>query len=193
MLFRNMLKIGSFFLKIGGFVTTIFPPISFALKAAGWMLSLVGNLFQSKEKKKKKAIEHISNSLMKQIEKQKKSFINEYLKVLKNYCDDVSNSTNNYFQMIIERLYLISRQLIKTEEELNSEIKILNYAYAKRIVDWYIEKSQPLTEENISIIVNKVERDFGHKIIIQTQQKLPTNESRATEIKKIIQEDVNFI
>ena len=144
MFFRNMLRIGSIIFKMGGFITTIFPPISFALKAAGWMLSLVGKLFQSKEEKKKKAIEHISNSLMKQIEKQKKYFINEYLKELKNYCDDVSNSTNNYFQMIIESLYLISRQLIKTEEELKVKSKFLNYAYAKRIVDWYIEKSQAI-------------------------------------------------
>jgi GTP-binding protein EngB required for normal cell division/DNA-directed RNA polymerase subunit F len=193
MFFRNMMKGASIVLSIAGLITSFFaPPVAIALKLIGTAASWIGNLFESQEKKKEKAIRNIKASLTKQIDEQKKDFTKQSSENLRTHCNSVKNSVDDYFSVMIESLDSISNQLLKSQQSLVEESLYLNTAYAKRIVDWYLKKYESLTEENMRKTIKSVKRNFGYKIEIQTQIKFSIDKGRMNTLKNILQEDISL-
>ena len=193
MFFRNMMKGASIVLSIAGLITSVFaPPVALALKLIGTAANLIGNLFEPQEKKKEKAITNITNSLTKQIDEQQKYFAKQSSENLRTHCKSVENSIDDYFSVMIESLDSISSQLIKSQQNLIKESLYLNTAYAKRILDWYLNKNESLTEENMRKTIKSVKRNFGYKIEIQTQTKFSIDKGRMSTLKNILQEDLSL-
>lgn len=84
---------------------------------------------------------------------------------------------------------LISEQLATAKNKLDSSANYINRAYAKRIIDWCLNKYEPLTDESIRKIISKVQREFGKSIKIYTKLELKFTKSQ-NQLKKVLQEDV---
>ncbi|MEH1953614.1 MULTISPECIES: hypothetical protein [unclassified Nostoc] len=93
---------------------------------------------------------------------------------------------------MIQGIEKINKQLVKAESQLYSSANDLNHVYAKRIIDWCFDKYEPLTDEGIIKTIDKVERDFGRSITIQTKSELKLRKYQET-INRVLQEDVFII
>jgi hypothetical protein len=113
-----------------------------------------------------------------------------------NYCTRVISEViliyswlKVYFNDLIEGLDDIAKQLNKANNELKDSSKWLNRGYAKRIIDWLNDRDEELNDQNINNSIEKVERNFGQKIFIQTKVKISVNKS-SEELKMVLQEDL---
>ncbi|HEY9771098.1 MAG TPA: GTPase [Coleofasciculaceae cyanobacterium] len=119
-------------------------PIGAALGAIGLGISLMSNLFTSKQEKRRKAVEQIQRSLRYQVLKQRRAIIDKAVENLEKYCSDVSKNINSYFNELLGGLNNISNQLEKAQNSLDATVNYLNCGYAKRIIDWSKDEYEPL-------------------------------------------------
>lgn len=165
------------------------PMLSFPMTIVSRVISLIANIFKSAETKHSEAVQNISNSLRTQLYEQKQRTLNDAKNSFDKSCDTVTENIHSYFEELIAQLEVFVTHLKTSEIELSKEANYLNHAYAKRIIDWYLDKNEPLTNENINKSIAKVERDFGRSIVIYTTFDLTTKKSEDI-IKKVLQENV---
>ena len=125
------------------------------------------------------------------MKKEQKNILKKNESNLSKYCSNVSENIEQYFNQLIQGLEAISSQLEKTQESLKKKVDYLNSGYAKRIIDWSLERYQPLDHKTIKKTIVKVERDFGKRIEIKTKSKLETKKS-LEEMKQVLQEDISI-
>ena len=189
---KKLFKIGGGIIAlVGAGLMFVAPPIGIAVSLLGAGLSFISNWFTSKAEKRRKAVEGISNALHSQIDKQKHSITEAAIQNLEKYIRDVFVSINSYFQELSEGLDDIANRLEKAQKSLDSTVNYLNRGYAKRIIDWSTEQYEPLTVENITKIIAKVNREFGTSITIKTKTEIELKKS-LEEIKQVIQEDISI-
>jgi uncharacterized tellurite resistance protein B-like protein/tRNA U34 5-carboxymethylaminomethyl modifying GTPase MnmE/TrmE len=190
--FRDLFRIGGSLLFIASAVVTFFaPPIGIALTIAGTIVNLITGLFKSREQKRREAVQNLSNSLSNQLKDYQQKTLQQTKDDFVKYYYDIETSINTYFKELIQGLEVIAEQLAKAKARLNENANYLNRAYCKRIVDWAIDKYEPLTDEVIAKNIVKVERDFGNCINIQIKSELKLSKS-LEEIKRVLQEDVSI-
>ncbi|MBA3920852.1 MAG: hypothetical protein H0X31_03705 [Nostocaceae cyanobacterium] len=154
-----------------------------------WVFSLITGFLKSKEQKRREAVENISKSLENQLKTYQEKALAQAKEDFGKYCNDVAQSINTYFEELIQGLEVITEQLTRAKRKLDETSNYLNRAYAKRIIDWCCNKSEPLTDEAIYQNITKVKRDFGRSMNIQTKVSLKLSKS-PDEIKQVLQEDV---
>ncbi|MFN6496020.1 MAG: GTPase [Nostoc sp. DedQUE01] len=192
-IFKDMLRISGNLLGIAGAVAMFFaPPVGIFLGIAGTVLSVISNFLKSKEQKRREAVENIRSSLNNQLEEYQQKTLEKAKEEFSSYCDTIAANINNYFNELIQGIEKISKQLAKAKSQLDSSANYLNRAYAKRIIDWCVEKYEPLTDEDIIKSIVKVERNFGRSIKIKTKSELKFRKSQET-INRVLQEDVSII
>lgn len=153
------------------------------------ILSTVSNFFKSRDQKRREAVQNISSALLQQIEEYERQTLSQAQLNFTEYCQSTSTIVQDYFEELIQGIEAISSQLKLAQDDLAEATNYLNYAYAKRIIDWATNQSESLTEESIQEVVKSVKRDFGRSIQIQTTTNLPFTKSQ-DEICTILQEDV---
>ncbi|MDZ8024403.1 MAG: GTPase [Nostoc sp. DedQUE11] len=192
-IFKDMLRISGNLLGIAGTVAMFFaPPVGIFLGIAGTVLSVISNFLKSKEQKRREAVENIRSSLNNQLEEYQQKTLEKAKEEFSSYCGSIAANINNYFDELIQGIEKISKQLAKAKSQLDSSANYLNRAYAKRIIDWCVEKYEPLTDEDIIKSIVKVERNFGRSIKIKTKSELKFRKSQET-INRVLQEDVSII
>ena len=191
---KKLFKIGGGIIAAIGVGLALFPPlagIGIAVGLIGAALSFGSNLFTSREKKRCKAVENISQSLREQINRQKQSVIKQATKNYEKYCFKVYESIDSYFDELTEGLDDISNQLQEAQSSLDTTVNYLKCGYAKRIIDWSMDQYEPLTVENVKKVIAKVDRHFGQNITIQTKAEIELKKS-LSEMKQVIQEDISI-
>lgn len=191
--FNNLTKIGESLLKIVAPVLAfsgLLEPIviekpGFFGKAINW----ISGLFKSKDQKRREAVEKISNHLSSRIENYQQVTRENSQIEFAQYCEYINLSIKTYFDDLISGFEVISQELELAKSQLSLAVKYLNYAYAKRIVDWCRGGYEKLTVNSIKATIAKVERNFGSEINIITKSKL-TFKKLPKNLKYIIQENV---
>ena len=189
---RDLLRIGGNILRIAGAVITIFaPPIGIAIGIAATVVGLMTGLFKSKAEKRREAVQKISNTLFSQLNNHHQTTRQQAKDDFGKYCDAVAMNVNTYFEELITGLEAIAEQLETAKNKLDGTANYLNRAYAKRIIDWCLDKYEPLTEEAIYKNITKVKRDFGRSMTIETKLDLHLKKSQS-DINRVLQEDVSI-
>jgi tRNA U34 5-carboxymethylaminomethyl modifying GTPase MnmE/TrmE len=191
-LIKNLMRFGGSLLGIVGAVMAFFPPfasIGLIIGIVGGVLAGLGGLLKSKYQKRREAVQKISSSLSSQIQQQKTETIKQLKNSFNQYCNDIMQNLQNYFDELIKGLDSIAIHLDNAKANLTDATNYLNRAYAKRIIDWSLEKYEPLTNQKIHSTIAKVTRDFGKSMTIDTKAKLTLRKSEL-EIKQILQEDI---
>ncbi len=191
--FKDMLRIGGTIVGIAASITMLFaaPPLGIIM-AIGTVISAITNFFKSQKEKQREAAEKISQSLNNQLEEYQRKTLTKAAEEFSKYCDAVAVNINNYFDELIQGIEKISEQLTIAKSKLDSSANYLNRAYAKRIINWCLDKYEPLTDESIIKTIGKVERDFGRSITIKTKYELKLIKSPVI-VNRVLQEDVSII
>ena len=189
----DMFRIGRNLLGVAGVIALLFAPhIGFALGIAGTIFNLFSGWFKSKDQKRREAVQKISSSMSSQLQEDKNKTLEKTKEEFSKYCETVAVNINNYFDELIQGLETISDELTTVKGKLDSFANYLNRAYAKRIIDWCLEKYEPLTDDGIRKSISKVQRYFGRSITIETKSEFKLRKSQET-IRRVLQEDVSII
>ena len=183
-------RIGGSFLRLSQTLVTYFKPSvnKTVMMSAVFLNNLIG-IFKSTEEKRRFGVQRVSKLLTPQIRERQQAIMEEAMINFRDYYRYAAGSMDNYFQGLIQGLEALTPQFEAPQKKLSATAHELNLAYAKRIVDWCLEKHEPLTEQNISKTLTKVQRDFGSRIDIETKFAVESKLSQL-EINQIIQEEV---
>ena len=185
---RRLLEISARILALAGSIFLfVVPPVGIAMTIIGVGLKVISNLFKSEREKYYELVEELETKL----EEQKLVFLKEINQSFNQSCSSVSDNINQYFDELIQGLEAIATQLKKAKTELDDATNDLNCAYAKRIIDWSLERYNPLNNKKIEKTIAKVERNFGEKIEIIIKSKLQPKKS-LEEMKQVLQEDISI-
>jgi gas vesicle protein len=163
------------------------PAIPFIIAAT--VIGLISSFFKSEDKKRREAVEKISSSLREQLNKNKDKVNSDLKNSFTNYCDSATTNITQYFDELIGGLEAINQNLKTANNQINLANNYLNQAYAKRIIDWCVEKYEQLTDEGIKNTISQVDRQFGRKLTIHTNLELDIRKSQS-DIQAILQEDI---
>ena len=192
---KDFMKVtGMVMLAAGAILAFVFPPLAFlgiAGSVAGSVVSWLADKFKSRDQKRREAVEKISRTLRTQLNNHQNQVIPEVEKNFNQYCKSVATAVDHYFEELIQNIATIANQFKSAQGELENAANYLNRAYAKRIIDWAIDKPESLTDSTISNTIRKVKRDFGHSFDIQTKVACPLTKS-PDEICTVLQENVTI-
>ena len=164
-------------------------PIAVPFVIAGTLFKLASSFFKSEDKKRREAVEKISSSLREQLNRQQDTLNSDLKNSFTNYCDSATTNIIQYFDELIGGLEAINQNLKTANNQINLANNYLNQAYAKRIIDWSVDKYEQLTNEGIKNTISQVDRQFGHKLTIHTKLELDIRKSQS-DIQTILQEDI---
>ncbi|WP_241392595.1 GTPase [Rippkaea orientalis] len=184
-LVKNLMAFGGGLLAIAA----LFTPIAPIFGIVGGVMAMLAGFLKSRDQKRREAVQKISSSLRSQLQQQKIKTREQLKNSLNQYCNEVQQNLQNYFEDLIKGLDSIAIHLNNAKSHLSNATNYLNRAYAKRIVDWSLGKYEPLTDKKIKSTVARVTRDFGKSMTIDTKAQLTLHKSEL-EIKQILQEDI---
>lgn len=165
---------------------------AFPFFIASGITNLLAGLFKSEKEKRSKAVEKIRISLTQQLNDNQDKTIAEITIFLTEYCHSLTFNIHQYFDELIQGLHLISTNLETASNQLEIASRDLNQAYAKRIIDWCLDRYEPLNKSVIINTIAKVNREFGKTIYIKPRQAIEIQKA-PSEIKEVLQEDVVFL
>jgi len=191
---RDFIQIGGMLIAaVAGILPLFGIPliIGGALVAVGAIASLLTGHFKSRDQKRREAVQTISESLMKQLTQQRQITLQQAEDTFRKYCRSVAFNIDEYFDELIGGLDAIAQELEQAKRKLSDSKNYLNRAYAKRIVDWCCDQSEPLTEQSISKSIVRVSRNFGRTMKIYTKASIPSQKSQ-DEMREVLQELVSI-
>jgi hypothetical protein len=163
------------------------PVAGWILVGAGVLVGLLSMLFKSKEKKRKEAIEKLSDSLQRSMDENNNSILKQIPKIIEDALTEISNKIEenlSNIQIAAEAIELSSKTLLsKYEKSYNT----INSYFAKRICDFCINSSKQKLEVNDYSNL-QVERDYGKSILIKTD--IVISEKKIEDIQNILQENI---
>lgn len=191
---KNLFKIGGSLLGVAGAILffTPFAPAGLFIGIVGGVISFISGWFKSQEQKRREAVQNISTFLSDHLNQQQKEILEKAEINFNQYCADVANNIDNYFDQLTKGLEDIVQTFEVAAQELDQTSDYLNRAYAKRIIDWCNKEYKSLTEEEINKTIAKLERDFSNNMIITTQVKLDLNINEI-QLKRVLQEDIVIV
>ena len=188
--FRDIFRIsGSILAVASAILLFVAPPIALVVGIVAGLVGFAKGFFKSKEQKRREAVQKISEGLYTQLNQEKRKSLKEANDGFIQSSQSIITAIEVYFNDLIEGLDDIAKQLNKANNELKDSSKWLNRGYAKRIIDWLNDRDEELNDQNINNSIEKVERNFGQKIFIQTKVKISVNKS-SEELKMVLQEDL---
>ncbi|MBE9058654.1 GTPase [Sphaerospermopsis sp. LEGE 08334] len=163
--------------------------LPFIATAIGAAIASITSWFKSEDQKRREAVAKISSSLREELNKNKDKVNSDLKKSFTNYCDFATTNIIQYFDELIGGLEAINQNLKTANNQINLANNYLNQAYAKRIIDWSVDKYEQLTEEGIKNTISQVDRQFGRTLTIHTKLELDIRKSQS-DIQAILQEDI---
>jgi hypothetical protein len=163
-----------------------------AIAALPFLATAIGSItswFKSEDQKRREAVNKIRESLTEQLNKNKDKVNSDLKNSFTNYCDSATTNIIQYFDELIGGLEAINQNLKTANNHINLANNYLNQAYAKRIIDWSVDKYEQLTDEGIKNTISQVDHQFGHKLTIHTKLELDIRKSQS-DIQAILQEDI---
>lgn len=189
---KDLFRIGGGVLGAIGAVTLLFlPPVGIIMGITGSLINLSNLFFKSKDQKRREAVNKISGALRSQLKQQQQQILKKARNEFDHNCSEIVEKIDNYFQVLIQELEIISEKLKLANKDLEKNCDLLNRAYSKRIIDYCLQEYQPLTEANINKIIAKVEREFGNNIKITTKQLLELKVTQS-QLEQILQEEISI-
>ncbi len=192
--FQSWFNLGANILHFLSFLNNfipVFPGFSQLMGLVSNVMNWISGLFKSPEQKRREAVQNIWKSLSNQLRDNEQNTLNKSENDFGKYCNAFAISINTYFEELIQSLEKIAQQMQIAKGKLDQNINHLNRAYAKRILDCYLGKYEPLTDEVITNIIANIERDFGHSMTIITKSKLRLGKN-PTKMNRILQEEVSI-
>lgn len=190
--FRDFFRIGGGILGLAVPIISLFaPPVGIVMGIIAAVGGIGAEFFKSKDKKRREAVQNITNSLSSQIISHKQNTLQQAKDDFTKSCDSVTKKIDAYFKDLIQGLEEISTHLESAQKGLDNTANYLNSAYAKRIIDWSTEQYEPLNDEGINKTIAEVKREFGNAITIQTKTEVQLRKSQE-EMKQILQEDISI-
>lgn len=190
--FKKMLTYGSIFL---GSATVFFPPLAPYLLAVGiarLAVDWLGSWGKSEEQKRKEGADKIASPLRGQLQTQQVQVEKKAKDDFSKSCGQTERDIELYFDELIQGVQAITTELTNSQRQIQDKVNHLNSLYAKRIVDYARNKYEPLTEEGMIEVIEKVEREFGRSMIIKTKTDMRISVKSQSDLKKILQEDVTI-
>ncbi len=185
-------EIGTTLLKLSQTVVTTFtPPVNKTIMMTAFLINSIISVSKTREEKRTFALERISKLLLPQIQQTQATILEKARLNFGNYYREAAISSNNYFEIIIQGLEALIPQFVTPQKKLETIAYSLNLFYSKRIVDWCLGKSEPLTESAINKTITKIKRDFASRIDIETKFEI-SSKIPQTEINLILQEEVSL-
>ncbi|MEB3827640.1 hypothetical protein [Phormidium sp. CCY1219] len=165
--------IGQKFLKMSDTIVAISDTIGLGvastvggvLTAAGVTMGVIPQICQSKEEKCK-AVQKIIESFSENLGFEKQKTLKKTDKYFSESFADVAKKISLYFVQSQEGIEGFARCLESSKSQLYCFKTNLNKAYAKRIIDFCLEKYEPLADAAIQQTIAKVERNLGQHINI---------------------------
>lgn len=143
---------------------------------AGAALSLIGGLFDSKEKRKAKAVKKIEEVLKEILENQRDKTIESYKNNVGKIDEKIEKFVSQYFAGINKELNQIPQTLESTVKMIqDTHNRILKY-FGLRALHWCRNEVQNFREYQLGRILNV--DDSAQKIVIQIEKEdLPSSEN----------------
>jgi len=187
---RDFARIGAGLLGVAGaFLIFTVPPLGVAMGVVGGLGGFLTGWLKSKDKKRREAVKNISDSLSRQVEQQQQIALQQAENGFGQYSKSVASSVDQYFDQLTQGLGAIAQQLQQANRKLDDAANYLNCAYAKRILDWSLDQTEPLTAAAIHKSIARVERTVGQSMTIHTKCAVQPRRSR-NELREVLQEDI---
>jgi len=177
---RNILRLASVGMMIASFTNPVFAVI-------GIGIGVIAQFFKSKDKKRREAVAKIKEALTSELEKYEQQVLGSFEKDFDKHCKAVEAEITQYFNILIENLKKIQSSLLSGEKSLNSLTIRLNKAYAKRVLDWCLDRYELLEDATVDREVISVKRDFGQQMTIHTRSEVSLQKSQV-DIESVLQE-----
>ncbi|KKJ00128.1 GTPase [Prochlorothrix hollandica] len=164
--------------------------IGFALPvvvAIGGVIGVAAQFFKSKNTKRREAAAKIKEALTSQLERYEQQVLGSFDTDFNKHCKTVEADITKYFEILIASLKNIQGSLVSSEKSLDSLTMRLNKAYAKRVIDWCLDRYELLEDATIDREVISVKRDFGQQMTIHTRSEVSLQKSQA-DIESVLQE-----
>jgi GTP-binding protein EngB required for normal cell division len=196
-LIKNFMRFGGTLLGAAGYgfvyiaTANFWNPLGWVLMGVGIVIGLASKFLKSKVAIRQKAVNNITKALKQSVDEQEQNIIDNVLKDCKKHTDKVEQSVSSYFSVMEDGLSLFVSSIRVCNDELLNIQRKLNFAYAKRVIDWVQEKQTPLTEATIRSSIQSVERVVGQKIIIETIDKIKIKKD-LKEVQSVLQEDLTI-
>ena len=166
-------------------------PIGWILTGAGIVISLISNLFKSKEQKIKEAQEELYDTLSREFSNHQDDTVQKMVSEFVKIHTKVSSNVNLTFTSISDGLKQIieyMNQLIKTIEINKTE---LDKIYAARILNYCAKRNMVSLDDENALRTLSVTHEFGKRMEIchPAVKQLKIN---GKSISDILQEDIIF-
>lgn len=164
--------------------------IGFALPvvvAIGGVIGVAAQFFKSKNTKRREAAAKIKEALTSQLERYEQQVLGSFDTDFNKHCKTVEADITKYFEILIASLKNIQGSLVSSENSLDSLTIRLNKAYAKRVIDWCLDRYELLEDATIDREVISVKRDFGQQMTIHTRSEVSLQKSQV-DIESVLQE-----
>lgn len=187
--FRTLAHVGSILAGLGTAIAAFLsgPWGWFFVAHIGFEMSK--ELFKSRERKKREAIETIYYSLKDSIDSQKEKMLNNFPKEIKKIHKKVKSNVVEYFSILNESLDAIIQEIDPVKEQLSHQIWQLNKGYAWRVLNYINSKSvYKIDMEAADEEVIKVERELGKVFKIVTYGTV--DQQTNNKVSEILQEKV---
>ena len=181
---------GVIMLALGVLGGLFFPPLAL-ISIVGTAVGIISNFFKSKDEKRREAVNNITSVLQEQLNEHQAKVLQQSRKSFEKYCQSANDTIEAYFEELIQGIQAIASKLETAQHELNSSGNYLNRAYAKRIIDWATDRTEPLTDTAIAKTIRKVDREFGKSLNIRTTTAISLSKS-LDEICTVLQERVTL-
>ncbi|AEK22925.1 Hypothetical protein Ccan_08070 [Capnocytophaga canimorsus Cc5] len=170
--------------------TNIWHPGGWVLTGVVVVLELIGNLFDSKQKREKKAKQKLIDGILPHIEENEKKVKDEIVKVFTSNVQEVEKQLNMKLDYLIEGITDII-EVLKSIQTASQEAYVeLNKIFVYRILEHF---NLAKNEDNIfSKEQFKILRDYK-KDLLKIQTTMDIKEKQKQEIKKVLQTNVEIV
>ncbi|MXX14684.1 MAG: hypothetical protein F4Z86_14770 [Gemmatimonadetes bacterium] len=186
---RNTVRIGGGLVGLVGGIIVVSNPIGWIAVGIGTLLGLVASFFQSKDKKRLKAVTKLRNTLRKELNSQKGKVLKEQTKEFEKCSKKLRQNVFQHFELLNESIKAIGSLCRAGEDDLGREVDSINRAYASRVLQWLTQN--PKSEITLEEQVSAVNRQCGNRMEIRTsllKQQIRPGE----DVRRALQEDLEI-
>jgi GTPase Era involved in 16S rRNA processing len=169
------------------FVPGLNVAVSIVVTIIGGVVALVSNLFKSKEKKRREAIEKLNNRLQSSLDEHKKAVMKQIPDIISSGFTLMSKAVDSILEKLENASAVLEKNSGQLLEKMNFTLNLVNKYYVRRIMDYGIGKeSGVLNRKDYEQL--EVYRDYGKSIFIKSN--IVFSKSKLAEIEEILQEKI---
>ena len=186
---RNIVRIGG---SLVGLAILLSNPVGWVSVIGAAVSAVVGwfaSLFESKEEKRRKAIEKLSKALRKELNSQEGQVLKEQIKEFEKYSQKIRRDVFRHFELLNESIKAIGSFCGAGEADLGKEVNGINRAYASRVLQWLTHDPRSAIAMEDEIIA--VKRQCGSRMEIRTSEK-KRQIRPSKDAHRVLQEDLEI-